>query len=126
MLFLVESHVFRGAVVLSARTVTACALLCTTIAFTIFYENILDRFPAERARTILVSINIFDLLHHLFEGNRFLRQQIALWFCYFHSLVEILRGYFRSDYVVCPLIHIILYMGRFQGILGCLGSSSVP
>lgn len=115
---------FHGLVV----SIAACAghQVCSTIDFAIFYENILDRFSAERGRYKLVSIDIFDLLHHLFEGNRFLRQQIALWFCYFHSLVEILRGYFGSDCIVCPLIYKVLDMGRFQGIGGCIRSSSEP
>jgi hypothetical protein len=116
--------VFHGLVV----SVAACAShqVCSTIDFAIFYENILDRFSAERCRSKLVPINIFDLLHHLFEGNGLLRQQIALWFCYFHSLVEILRGYFGSDCVVCPLIYKIFDMRRFQGIGGCIRSSSMP
>lgn len=70
LLFLVESNLFHDAVVCISASGNQ---VCASITLTIFYEYILDGFSAECGRTKLMPINIFDLFHHFFEGDWFLR-----------------------------------------------------
>lgn len=107
-------------------TARCCWHIRSFVLFTILNENILDGLAPESRCNKLVPIYVFDLLHHLFERDRFLRKQIALWLSDFHSFIEVLGSYFGSNLIILSFVDKILYVRRLETIFGSLRHFLLP